>query len=101
MYTRKTLSTNSKDISNYIEGADVYNSSLIAILSGISEEDREEYLIQRYEYRPELIAKDFYGSEDYYGLFLLTSGATLRDLWKGNILHLIPKNLIDRALNLV
>lgn len=101
MFIRKNLSTDRKDISSYIDGADIYNSKLISILSNISDEDREEYLIKKYEYRPDLISKDFYGSDDYYGLFLLTSGATLEDYWKGNILHLIPKRLIDVALDIV
>lgn len=95
MYRRKNISANRYGIENYIEGTDIYNSKLQNLLAADSSIEREPYRIEQYEYRPDLICKDFYGSIDYYGLFLLTCGAEISDLWLGNIIYLIPKSILN------
>lgn len=96
MYTKKNISVNKSGLENYIEGNDIYNSKLHILLAADPSIERVPYRIEQYAYRPDLICKDFYGSLEYYGLFLLTCGARISDFWLGNVLYLIPK----RTLNL-
>lgn len=98
MYTRNNkVSSSIDDIVNYIEGYDVYNSKLIEVLRDPSL-PREDYEIKTYEYRPDLIAKDFYGSEDYEGLIMIQTGYTLTNFTLGTTLNLIPKTSLDSLL---
>ena len=98
MYTRANrVSSGIEDIVNYVDGTDVYNSKLIELLRdpGLP---REEYEIKTYEYRPDLIAKEVYGSVDYEGLLMIQTGSTLTNLQKGVTLMLIPKANLDALL---
>ena len=92
--------TDKLDLSNYIEEFDTYNSEILSIISQ-SEIEREEYKIRKYEYRPDLISRDFYGDSKYLGLFLLTCGANFDDFKLGNTLYLIPRSTIDRIISLL
>lgn len=86
-----------EDVSNYIEGFDIYNSTFLSLLYNTSE-SREQYEITVYEFRPDLICKDFYGSESYYGIFLLQTKKPLTEFKKGVILELLPKSVIDNII---
>ena len=98
MYTRnKTITSNIENASNYIEGYDVYNSKLIEQLRDPALE-REEYEITASEYRPDLIAEDYYGSDSYVGLLMIQTGTTLTNYKKGTVLSLIPKSELDSFL---
>lgn len=98
MYTRANkVSSGIEDVVNYISGYDVYNSKLIEQLRdpGLP---REQYEIKTFEYRPDLIAKDFYGSTEYEGLLMIQTGSTLTNFKKGTTLTLIPKSNLDTLL---
>jgi len=98
MYTRSNKVTSGiEEVVNYIDGNDVYNSSLIELLKdpGLP---REEYEITTYEYRPDLIAADFYGSSSYEALLMIQTGTTLTNYTKGETLELIPKTDLDTLL---
>ena len=96
MYTRESkISSSDGIITPYIDGIDIYNSKLLYLLSDPSVE-REPYEITVYEYRPDLIAKDFYGSEDYLPYVILSTGLRLSQFNKGRILNLITKEEINR-----
>ena len=98
MYTRANkVSSGIEDIVNYVEGTDIYNSKLIEMIRdpGLP---REEYEIKTYEYRPDLISKDFYGSTGYEGLVMIQTGSSLTNLQKGVTLMLIPKDRLDSLL---
>ena len=98
MYTRNNkVSSNIDDIVNYIEGSDVYNSKLIEVLRDPSL-PREEYEIKTYEYRPDLVAKEVYGSDAYEGLVMIQTGSTLTNFSKGTTLNLIPRSTLDSLL---
>ena len=98
MYTRDNkVSSGLEDIVNYISGYDVYNSKLIERLKDPSL-PREEYEIKTFEYRPDLIAKEVYGSTNYEGLLLVQTGTTLTNYTKGTTLMLIPKENLDSLL---
>lgn len=86
-----------EDVSNYIEGFDIYNSTFLSLLYNTSE-SKEKYEITVYEFRPDLICKDFYGSESYYGIFLLQTKKLLTDYRKGVILELLPKSVVDNLI---
>jgi hypothetical protein len=60
--------------------------------------EREEYEIKTFEYRPDLIAQDFYGSTDYEGLLMIQTGTTLVNYKKGETLMLISKSNLDSLL---
>lgn len=98
MYTKTNKINSGKvDLSNYIEGYDVYNSTLLELLND-SSIVRETYTINTYEYRPDLIAKDYYGSTSYMGILFLTCGAAYTSYKKGAILSLVTKKDIDSIL---
>lgn len=99
MYKKATsITMNKQDLSNYIEGYDIYNSELLLRLQDPSIE-KEDYLITTNSYRPDLIADDYYGSTSYLGIMMMTTSLELEDYKKGNILSLIPKNVIDSIIN--
>ncbi len=98
MYSRtNTVSSGLENVTNYISGCDVYNSKLIELLKDPGLE-REEYEIKTFEYRPDLIAQDFYGSTDYEGLLMIQTGTTLVNYKKGETLMLISKSNLDSLL---
>lgn len=98
MYSKANkVSSGIEDIVNYISGYDVYNSKLIEQLRDPSL-PREQYEIKTFEYRPDLIAQDFYGSTDYEGLLMIQTGSTLTNFRKGITLTLIPKSNLDSLL---
>jgi hypothetical protein len=98
MFTRASIvSSGLEDIVNYVSGFDVYNSKLIELLRDPGLE-REEYEITTSEYRPDLIAADIYGSDDYEGLLMIQTGSTLTNFKKGVILTIIPKDSLDSLL---
>lgn len=85
-------------LENYIEGIDIYNSKLLFYLSDPSIE-REDYEILTGQYRPDLIAKDYYNDVSYMGLLILQAGIPLSDYTVGRVLRLIPKNTLDSILS--
>ena len=98
MYSRaKIVSSRLEDIVNYISGSDVYNSKLIELLKDPGLE-REEYEITTFEYRPDLIAQEVYGSTNYEGLLMIQTGTTLINYKRGETLMLIPKDSLDSLL---
>ena len=99
MYKRsKKIISNKLELGNYIEDFDIYNSLFLRELLNPSL-NRVDYLINNFELRPDLIAKDFYGSDEYTAILIIQTGAKLEDLVKGNILHLLPKETVDAILN--
>lgn len=98
MYKRSPLlSSGKEDLSNYIEGYDIYNSLLVNILSDTTL-PREIYEITVFQYRPDLIARDYYGTTDYTGLLILQCGS-MDNYVRGNKLRLIPKPILDGILS--
>lgn len=98
MYTKENrLIGKRENLSNYVEGNDVYNSTFLHYLSN-SDIAKTPYQITVYEHRPDLIAQEFYGSVDYLGILMVQIGLGLEDLTKGTILYLIPKDTIDTLL---
>lgn len=87
-----------EDLSNYIQGYDLYNSLLLDRLRdpGLP---FEYYEITVYEYRPDLIARDFYGSTDYLGLVLVQNGMGQEGYRRGAVLKLIPKNVLSTIIS--
>lgn len=98
MYSKNnTIISDRTELANYIEGNDVYNASLLVYLNDPRVE-RTSYLITAFEYRPDLLAKDFYGSTSYQSLLLLQAGTSLEQLRRGSIIQLIPKKTLDSIL---
>lgn len=99
MFTKSSkIISDRQNLTNYIEGFDVYNSSLLIKLNDPNIE-RVDYEITVYEYRPDLIAEDFYGSSSYMGLLILMSSRGLETYTSGSILKLIPKETLDNILS--
>jgi hypothetical protein len=86
------------NLSNYVEGFDVYNSWFLQKL-GDQSLRREKYQITVYEYRPDLIAEDFYGDPNYMGILMSQIRIKLENLKRGVILELIPKEIIDNIIS--
>jgi hypothetical protein len=87
----------SSNLSNYVEGSDIYNSYLLQRISD-SSLTRELYQITTYEFRPDLIAQDFYGDANYMGILLAQIKIGVMDLKRGVVLSLLPKNTIDNII---
>lgn len=99
MYTReRQLHGMPSDICNYIDDIDVYDSTLIADLINPSI-IKIPYEITRFDYRPDLIAKDFYGSESYLPYVILQTGKDIEEFTKGSTIYLTPKSVIDEIIN--
>lgn len=98
MYTKKDeIISNKENLANYINGIDIYNSSILIYLASPIIE-RVSYEITAYEYRPDLIAEAFYGSTSYAGLLMLQAARGLETYKRGSILKLIPKKTLDNIL---
>lgn len=98
MYTKNSsMISNKTELANYIDGYDVYNSSILIYLSNPRIE-RVNYLITAYEYRPDLIARDFYGDVSYQSLLMLQVGGALEGYKRGYTIQLIPKTTLDAIL---
>lgn len=93
--TRKSGSFN--EVSQYIEDHDVYNSKLLRVLVDPSI-TRVSYMITKYEYRPDLIAEDIYGSSEYCGLLMAQLRLSLNGFVRGNVLRIIPKKELDNII---
>ena len=99
MFTKKNKIINTQnDLANYIDGYDVYNSK---ILENLNDQPKVRYLIRTFEYRPDLIALDIYGSVDYMGFLLITCGTGLESYAKGNVIEVLPKSTIDLMINII
>lgn len=99
MFTKESKIINNKqDLSNYISGYDVYNSSLLIYLND-PQIERENYEIMTYTFRPDLIAQDYYGDVSYEGLVVLMASIGLESYTKGNVIQLIPKSVLDSILS--
>lgn len=99
MYTKEQKIQNSlTNLSNYIEGFDVYNSLFLQKISDPTLE-REIYQITVHEFRPDLMAQDFYGSAEYMGILLVQAKVDLKSLKRGVILELLPKKTIDNIIS--
>ena len=99
MFTKESKIINNKqNLSNYISGYDVYNSSLLIYLND-PQIERENYEIMTYTFRPDLIAQDHYGDVSYEGLVVLMASIGLESYTKGNVIQLIPKSVLDSILS--
>lgn len=98
MYTKpQRLISKIENLGNYVEGYDIYNSKFLSMILDPKLE-RINYTIQTSEYRPDLIAKRFYGDESYMGLVIVQSRKTLNEFKEGLTISLIPKNKLDELL---
>lgn len=95
---RINLVSKREELSNYVEGADLYNSELLTILNHPKMERTVQYVINTHEFRPDLIAKDIYGSEEYMGILMLQLGFNLEDFYRGRSIYVIPKNKLDKII---
>ena len=99
MYSKTNkIFTGLSNLENYIDGNDVYNSKLLLLLGDPSIE-KEEYKILNYQYRPDLIAEDYYGDSSYEGLLILQVASPLSSYTIGTTLYLIPKSVLDSILS--
>lgn len=98
MYTKpQRLISKIENLGNYVEGYDIYNSKFLSMILDPKLE-RINYTIQTSEYRPDLVAKRFYGDESYMGLVIVQSRKTLSEFKEGLTISLIPKNKLDELL---
>lgn len=94
---QKRIISSNKELSNYIEGVDIYNSELLSKLLDPRVE-RETYTIKASNFRPDRIAEDFYGSSEYMPFVIVQSRLPLPKIREGVEISLIPKNKLDNIL---
>lgn len=98
MYTKpQRLISKIENLGNYVEGFDIYNSKFLSMILDPKIE-KINFTIQTSEYRPDLIAKRFYGDESYMGLVIVQSRKSLNEFKEGTTIQLIPKNKLDELL---
>ena len=98
MYTKpQRMIARIENLGNYIENYDIYNSKLLSNLLDPKIE-RVDYMIQTSEFRPDLVAKKFYGDANYMGLVIVQSRISLDKFKEGTIIKLIPKDKLDALL---
>lgn len=98
MFTKSPKINSSRtDFSNYIGGFDVYNARIFDLIKEYDDQ-RILYKITTKSYRPDLIAKDVYGSSDYLPFLLIASASGLSYYEKGNTISIFPKNVIDAII---
>lgn len=90
-------SSSFEGISQYIEGHDVYNSKILRDLANPAL-NKISYMITRYEYRPDLIAKDIYGSTDYTGLLMAQCRISVEGYVRGAVLRIVSKDTLDSII---
>ena len=91
-------SLSSFEIENGLREADVYASALLYRLSLDPNLERTDYTIKSDWYRPDLIAKDFYGDTRYEAFVILQAGS-IKNLKPGSVLKLLKKQDIDGLIN--
>lgn len=101
MYKKsQKITGRTSEISNYVEGIDIFNSTLLYKLTDPLIE-REGFEITVEEYRPDLIAQKYYSNRDYLPYVILSCGLSLDQYKKGNIIRLIPKKILEEIIGSV
>jgi hypothetical protein len=95
---QKVITSSTNLMSYYIEGRDTYNSKLLRELTN-PKYNRMKYVIDTFEYRPDLIAQEVYGSTDFQGLLMFQCKLKIEDYVKGKILYLIPGTLLSSIID--
>ena len=97
MYTKPSrIYTNIKNLENYINGADVYNSLLLFYLQDPSLET-EEYIVKT-PYRVDIIAEEFYGDVGYEPFVILQIKQPINKVTRGRSFNLITKEELLKIL---
>lgn len=90
-------SSSFEGISQYIEGRDIFNSKILRDITD-SSLNKVSYMITRYEYRPDLIAKDIYGSTEYTGLLMAQCRISVEGYVRGAVLRIVSKDTLDNII---
>lgn len=94
----KRTSSSFSEFNQYVEDHDVFNSYLVRRLNDPSLV-KVSYVITRYEYRPDLIARDIYGSTDYTGMLMSQCRMGVAAYRRGMIIRVLSKSDLDRIIN--
>jgi hypothetical protein len=78
-----------------MEGADIFDSALLYNLSLNPYLTKESYVVTENWYRPDLIAKDFYGDTRYESFVILQAGS-IRNIKPGVTLKLVTRKDIEK-----
>lgn len=99
MYKRSTNTTTGRaDLSNYVEGYDLYNSEITMKLRDLYPY-RKTYKIKTKEYRPDLIAEELYGSTNFTGLLIMMNGSGLEAFGHGAVIEYIPGDYLSGIID--
>ena len=97
MYTKPSrIYTDRKNLENYINGADVYNSLLLFYLQD-SDLETLEYTVKT-PYRTDIMAEEFYGDVRYEPFVILQIKTPINQVTRGRVFKLITKQEIDSIL---
>lgn len=97
MYTKPSrIYTNIKNLENYINGADVYNSLLLFYLQDPSLETKE-YIVKT-PYRTDIIAEEFYGDVGYEPFVILQLKTPINKVTRGKSFNLITGEELIKIL---
>ena len=97
MYTKPSrIYTNIKNLENYINGADVYNSLLLFYLQDPSLETKE-YIVKT-PYRTDIISEEFYGDVGYEPFVILQLKTPINKVTRGKSFNLITKEELTKIL---
>ena len=94
MYTKvdkKKFSISNEEIEGYIDESDIFGSSLLYNISLNPFATREAYTIKTKEFRPDLVAKDYYGDVKYESYVILQAGG-IENIYPGNTIYLLTSS---------
>ena len=97
MYTKPSrIYTDRKNLENYINGADVYNSLLLFYLQD-SDLETLEYTVKT-PYRTDIMAEEFYGDVGYEPFVILQLKTPINKVTRGRSFNLITKEELTKIL---
>lgn len=93
---KQVATTSGTELELFVEGFDLFGSNLLYKLALDPEIEKEDYTIKT-SYRPDLIAKEYYGSELYESFVIIQLGK-LSAATQGTTIKLIPKRFLERIM---
>lgn len=91
-------SSSFREFNQYLEDQDVFNSYIVRKLNDPSLV-KVSYVVTRFEYRPDLIANDIYGSTDYTGMLMSQCRMSISSYRRGTVIRVLSKTDLDRIIN--
>ena len=92
----KLTGESSKELTNYIQEMDIFNSKFLSEFMKL--DIVSVYEITRFEYRIDLISKDIYNTDEFMSLLLIFNSTNINELKLGTKLNLFSEVDLNRLI---